>query len=135
MATKKALEEFVEQIARMMNESEMEGGGTGEDYIATLNDLIARARKITGIDPMHPKVYCIECSSAVEYCECNEDDQDDEDTPSSVSCGGCGEPIEDCVCGAAICAECRLHIDIDEMEDAIRAKDGSLFHAECWQTK
>ena len=47
----------------------MAGGGASEDHIATLNGLIENARKIAGIDPQHPVVYCISCGD-LENCIC-----------------------------------------------------------------
>jgi hypothetical protein len=60
---------LVGNIARMTTEEEMAGGGASEDHIATLNGLIENARKITGINPQHPVVYCISCGD-LENCTC-----------------------------------------------------------------
>ena len=63
---------LVEHIARMATEEETEGGMTSEDAFATLNDLIASAREITGIDPQYPKLYCVFCGCDVADCDCQE---------------------------------------------------------------
>lgn len=63
---------FLEQIARMTTEEETKGGGTQEDHAETLNSLIEQARKITDIDPGHPKVYCAECGTDIEDCSCSD---------------------------------------------------------------
>jgi hypothetical protein len=60
---------FAARIANMTDEREMDGGGTSEDYVATLNSLIHEARRLTGIDPQHPKVYCPICAEGVG-CDC-----------------------------------------------------------------
>jgi hypothetical protein len=78
MTTKKKSDEDIEiesrtlaeQIARMQTESETKDGFTREDAIATLNDLIASAREVTGVNPMHPQVYCPLCDSGIEDCDC-----------------------------------------------------------------
>ena len=49
--------ELLACIARMTTEEEMEGGMTYEDAVSTLNDLLASARQVTGIEPGHPKVH------------------------------------------------------------------------------
>jgi hypothetical protein len=69
--TTKGLEtvQFVQQVARMTTEEEMADGMPSEDAVATVNSLIAEARKLTGIDPGHPKVYCVECGTPTTECE------------------------------------------------------------------
>lgn len=63
---------FAEQVARMTDESETEGGFTWEDASATLNGLIADAPSLTGINPYHPKVIPtgLEASEKGEVCAC-----------------------------------------------------------------
>jgi hypothetical protein len=63
---------FVEQIARMTSEYEIEGGMDGDDAVETVSRLIAEARELTGIDPEHPR-YCVECLERLQvpgslYC-------------------------------------------------------------------
>ena len=67
--------QFVAGVALMKAEEEIEYGGASEDHIATLNDLIGGARKITGRDPHYPKVYCIECGTGMEGCICEGEDE------------------------------------------------------------
>ena len=54
------LREFTTLVANMKTEEEMEGGMVSEDAICTLNELIATARCIAGIDPQYPKVFEVE---------------------------------------------------------------------------
>jgi len=61
---------LVDHIARMATEEETEGGIASEDALAALNGLIADARKITGIDPQYPKLYCVFCGCDVADCDC-----------------------------------------------------------------
>ena len=61
---------LVEHIANMITEEEIKNGTTSEDAISTLNDLIAGARQITGIDPRHPKLHCAFCGCNVADCDC-----------------------------------------------------------------
>ena len=63
---------LVEQIARMIHESETGGGFTREDLCVTLNGLISQARVITGINPGHPHLYCMECQVPRDECSCDE---------------------------------------------------------------
>lgn len=67
---------LVEQIALMTTESETAGGFTSEDAFATLNDLITSAREVTGIDPKHPEIFCVDCQQSVDDCSCAEDAED-----------------------------------------------------------
>ncbi len=62
-------EQLLGQIARMTREEETDGGMRQEDAAATLNDLISSARRITDIDPGHPRVYCPSCGSG--RCDCH----------------------------------------------------------------
>jgi hypothetical protein len=59
---------FAESIARMTDESEISGGMTSEDAVSTVNGLIADARKLTGIDPQHMKLFCVDCQ--VDFADC-----------------------------------------------------------------
>lgn len=64
----KKLLEFAGMIARMHDEQESEEGidfGTA----CIVLDLIRDARKITGVNPGHPKVWCRDCGP-IEGCEC-----------------------------------------------------------------
>ena len=63
---------LVEQIAHMIHESETGGGFTREDACTTLNSLISQARVITGINPGHPHLYCMECQVPRDECSCDE---------------------------------------------------------------
>jgi len=62
-----ALVQFAEQVARLMNERETEGGLTWEDSVETINSLIAEARELTGIDPQYPLIG--ECYCCKEDCQ------------------------------------------------------------------
>jgi hypothetical protein len=44
---------FVDQLARTKTEEETENGMASEDAIATVNDLIETARRLTGVNPGH----------------------------------------------------------------------------------
>jgi hypothetical protein len=63
---------LVEQIGRLTHESETNDGFTYEDACATLNGLISEARMITGTDPGHPHLYCMECQVPRDECSCDE---------------------------------------------------------------
>jgi hypothetical protein len=63
---------LIERIARLTTEEETKGGIAGEDAVAALNDLIASARQITGLDPRYPKLYCNFCGSDVADCDCQD---------------------------------------------------------------
>jgi hypothetical protein len=54
------IREFVEQIARMTKDREIEGGMSWEDAVDTVDGLIVEARELTGIDPAHLE-YCADC--------------------------------------------------------------------------
>ena len=66
-----ALRKFGDEVAYMSTEAEIDGGGDDEDHRATLNHLILKARKITGIDPAYPKVYCTLCGVNFTECDCD----------------------------------------------------------------
>jgi hypothetical protein len=61
---------YLRIVARMSTEAETYNGFTSEDSAATLNALIEQARDLMGIDPRYPKVYCIECGTSADECDC-----------------------------------------------------------------
>jgi len=85
---------LAEQIARMTNEKETRGGFTWEDACATLNGLIESAREITGINPGHTEVYCVECGEDIENCDCERE--------GAGECLTCGTQCDD----EGICPNC-----------------------------
>jgi hypothetical protein len=66
---------FAAQIANMTAEEEMADGMPSEDAVETVNSLIAEARKLTGIDPGHPKIWCQTCGTPTNECECQKQPQ------------------------------------------------------------
>jgi hypothetical protein len=72
--THNKLRSFAERIARMTDESETHGGFSWEDASATLNALIGEARELTGVDPGHPRLYCMACGLNAGDCECGGND-------------------------------------------------------------
>ena len=61
---------FVERIANWQDESETKGGLSWDDLCPTVNALIAEARELTGINPEHPKVFCVACQTPSDVCDC-----------------------------------------------------------------
>lgn len=67
---------FLLELSDQCTEFETTEGYTWEDASVMLNDLILTARQITGHDPGRPVVYCPECLSGKDECECYRDGLD-----------------------------------------------------------
>jgi len=84
--------DFIESIARMKNERETEGGFGVEDLTDTVNNLIAEARKLTGINPGHQIVYCPDCGGDKKGYGCACDNYE----PEMVSSCDCNDYCASC---------------------------------------
>jgi len=69
---------FAQELAVQKTEAETDGGFCWETAAADLNTAILEAREVTGIDPQHPKVYCVECGVDREDCSCDEEEEEAE---------------------------------------------------------
>ncbi len=87
-----AFVDFVEMVARMTNERETEGGFGVEDMTDTLNNLIAKARTISGVNPNHQEVYCPDCGGDRKGYGCACQNQE----PEPLNYCDCGDYCEWC---------------------------------------
>lgn len=92
------IREFVENIAREMNESERDGGLTWEEACPIINEWIQQARTLTGINPGYEIVFCSFCQGTIESCECGESEQQKQtsgqETENTI-CPRCGAVVAD----------------------------------------
>lgn len=71
-----AMADLLRQIAMATDESEMGDGMPWEDACPTINNWIESAREVTGIDPGHEKLFCVECQTGIDECTCEEGGDD-----------------------------------------------------------
>jgi hypothetical protein len=94
---------FAAQIARMTTGGEKRYGMASEDAIDTVNSLIAEARKLTGIEPGYPQVWCELCDTSLDRCDCE----------APGRCLTCGTQCDD----EGICPVCAA---LEQAEEAVR---------------